>query len=184
MIPRLSAWICPNKEAVPRVSGAWSLWTAEIRTTGKTPTHTLNDSPSEGSLESYIFKKSSTVPQHSKVWQIRISIRVSRQGVSQESTERKQSRFRLQSHFYFFSSLLFCFLGPHMRHKEVPRPMPQPQPHQSQAMSATYTTAHSNAGSFTHWVRPGIEPASPWILVRYVSAAPQCELTNFIFIRV
>ena len=23
-----------------------------------------------------------------------------------------------------------------------------------------YTTAHSNAGSLTHWVRPGIEPVS------------------------
>ena len=26
------------------------------------------------------------------------------------------------------------------------------------AMSATYTTAHGNAWSLTHWVRPGIEP--------------------------
>ena len=28
----------------------------------------------------------------------------------------------------------------------------------------------------THWVRPGIEPGSSWILVRFVSAAPQWEL--------
>ena len=28
----------------------------------------------------------------------------------------------------------------------------------------TYTTAHGNAGSLTHGVRPGIEPASSWIL--------------------
>ena len=30
--------------------------------------------------------------------------------------------------------------------------------------SVTYTIAHSNAGSLTHWVEPGIEPASSWIL--------------------
>ena len=30
---------------------------------------------------------------------------------------------------------------------------------------ASYSTAHGNARSLTHWVRPGIEPASSWILV-------------------
>jgi len=33
----------------------------------------------------------------------------------------------------------------------------------------TYTTAQGNAGSLTHWVRPGIEPKSSWILVRFVN---------------
>ena len=53
--------------------------------------------------------------------------------------------------------------------------MPQPQQCQSWAASVTYTTAHSNAGSLTHWVRPGIKLASPWILVGFISAAPQWE---------
>ena len=35
-----------------------------------------------------------------------------------------------------------------------------------------YTTAHGNARSLTHWMRPGIEPASSWIPVRFVSAEP------------
>ena len=35
------------------------------------------------------------------------------------------------------------------------------------------TTAHSNARSLTHCVRPGIEPASSWMLVRFVSAEPR-----------
>ena len=43
-------------------------------------------------------------------------------------------------------------------------PMPQPQPHQIRAASVTYTAAHSNARSLTHWARLGIEPASSWIL--------------------
>ena len=30
-------------------------------------------------------------------------------------------------------------------------------------MSVTYTTAHSNARSLTHWLRPGIKPASSWV---------------------
>ena len=45
-----------------------------------------------------------------------------------------------------------------------------------QAASLTYTTAHTNSGSLTHWARPGIKPASSWILVGFVSAAPQWEL--------
>ena len=35
------------------------------------------------------------------------------------------------------------------------------------SMSATYTTAHSNARSPTHWARPGIKPESSWTLVRF-----------------
>ena len=46
------------------------------------------------------------------------------------------------------------------------------------ATSATYTTAHNNAGSLTHWVRPGIEPSTSWFLVGFVSAAPRRELLN------
>ena len=37
------------------------------------------------------------------------------------------------------------------------------------AASATYTTAHGNTGSSTHWAWPGIEPVSSWMLVRLVS---------------
>ena len=47
-------------------------------------------------------------------------------------------------------------------------------------MSATYTTAHGNTGSFTHWAGLGIEPASSW-LVWFVSAEPQRELCNDYF---
>ena len=39
--------------------------------------------------------------------------------------------------------------------------------------------SHSNAGSLTHWARPGIEPASSWMLVRFVSTEPQWELRGF-----
>ena len=43
--------------------------------------------------------------------------------------------------------------------------------------------AHSNARSLTQWVRPGIEPASSWILVRFVTTEPQWDLPmNFSFI--
>ena len=38
--------------------------------------------------------------------------------------------------------------------------------------------SHSNDGSPTHWSRPRIEPASSWILVRFVSAVPQWELLH------
>ena len=35
-------------------------------------------------------------------------------------------------------------------------------------MSATYAAAHSNAGSLTHRVRPGIKLASSWIPVGFL----------------
>ena len=57
-------------------------------------------------------------------------------------------------------------------------PMLQPQQHRTWATSSTYTIAHGNAGSLTHWVRPGIEPVSSWILVRFISAEPQWELPH------
>ena len=44
------------------------------------------------------------------------------------------------------------------------------------AAPVTYTTAHVNTGSLTHWVRPGIKSVSSWTLVRFVSAEPRQEL--------
>ena len=54
----------------------------------------------------------------------------------------------------------------------------QPEQHWIQATSETYTIAHGNARSLTHWARPGIEPKSSGILVRFVSAVPQQELPH------
>ena len=56
---------------------------------------------------------------------------------------------------------------------------PQPQQCQIQAASATYTIAHGNARSLTHWARPGIEPMSSWILVGFISTDPQQELLDW-----
>lgn len=85
----------------------------------------------------------------------------------------------------------FVFLGLHSRHMEVPRlrsnhsyscwPIPQPKQWGIWAVSVTYTTSHSNAWSLTHWTRPEIEPTSPWILVRFVTAEPPPELLNQLF---
>ena len=59
------------------------------------------------------------------------------------------------------------------------QPTPQPQQHGIWASaSATYTTAYGNAGSPIRWARPGFEPASAWILVRFISAGPQQELPS------
>ena len=49
------------------------------------------------------------------------------------------------------------------------RPMPESQQCRIQAASATYTTAHGNAGSLTHWARAGTEPSTSWFLVGIVN---------------
>ena len=64
---------------------------------------------------------------------------------------------------FFF--LFFCFPGLNLWHMEVPRPGVQ-----SELQLPAYSTTHINAGSLTHWVRPGIEPTSTWILVRFVDS--------------
>ena len=53
-----------------------------------------------------------------------------------------------------------------------------PQQHRIQATSMTYTTAHNNSRSLTHWVRPGIEPKYSWIVVGFISAEPRQELPH------
>ena len=55
------------------------------------------------------------------------------------------------------------------------QPTPQPQLRQIWASSVTYTTGHGNATSLTHWSRPGIEPTSSWVLVRFFNHWAQWE---------
>ena len=49
------------------------------------------------------------------------------------------------------------------------QPTSQPQQSGIHAMSATYTIAHSNTRSLMHWPMPSIEPATSWILVRFIN---------------
>ena len=67
------------------------------------------------------------------------------------------------------------------------RPTPQPQQREIRPASATYTTAHGNAGPLTHWARPGIEPATLWFPVGLVNhctmtGIPQCYLFRGAFL--
>ena len=43
------------------------------------------------------------------------------------------------------------------------------------------TTAQGNTRSLTHWTRPGIESASSWIIVGFISAAPLWALQDCYF---
>ena len=47
--------------------------------------------------------------------------------------------------------------------------------------SLTYTTAHGNTRPLIHWARPGIEPESSWMLIRFVITEPR---ENYLFKRV
>ena len=92
--------------------------------------------------------------------------------------------------FVGFFFLSFVFSGPHLWHIEVPRLgstrsyscwlTPQLQQLEIQAMSVTYTTAHGNARSLTHWVRAGIKPASSWMLVEFVNHRATTGTPNFV----
>ena len=91
--------------------------------------------------------------------------------------KKKKSTDYVSAHLFLNSSLMlvffFCFLGLHL----FPGwPIPQPQPLGIWAASGTYATTHGNARSLTHLVKPGIKPASSWILVGFVSTALRWEL--------
>ena len=94
--------------------------------------------------------------------------------------------------FVFLFVVLFwfvCFLGPHPQHMEVLRLGVKSE---LQVLAYTIATTtwdpnyvcdlHCNARSLTHWVRPGIKPATSWLLVGFVSTVPQWELL-FCFLR-
>ena len=51
-----------------------------------------------------------------------------------------------------------------------------------QTTSATYTTVHGTTRSLTQWARAGVEPASPWILVRFITAESRWTLSEYIFV--
>ena len=73
----------------------------------------------------------------------------------------------------------FCILGLYLWHMEVPRLRVKSELQLPTYTTATatwdpscicdLTTAHSNARSLTHGARPGINPASSWILVGFVT---------------
>ena len=61
-------------------------------------------------------------------------------------------------------------------------PTSQPQQHRIPVTSVTYTTAVTytgNTGSLTYGVRPGIEPASSWILAELQQELPLRDLFPF-----
>ena len=79
--------------------------------------------------------------------------------------------------FFVFRFFVFCFLF-----KATPAAYGSFWVrHQIWGVSATYTTAHGKTGSLTHWARPGIKPTSSWILVGFISIAPQRELCIWVF---
>ena len=106
----------------------------------------------------------------------------------------KNSSMRISTvyyYYYYYYYYYFVSLGLHPQHMELPRlgsnwsyscqptPQPQPQQHQIPEASEIYTTAHGNAGSLTHSVRPGIEPTTSRFPDEFVSTAPWWELNCY-----
>ena len=52
----------------------------------------------------------------------------------------------------------------------------------SEAASVTYIAGCSNAGSLTHWEKPGIEPTSLWILVVFLTCWATMGTPSQVFI--
>ena len=86
----------------------------------------------------------------------------------------------------------FFFLWPYLWHMDIPgpgveselqlRPTPQQQQHRNQAVSVTYATACGNIRSLTHWVRPGIELTSSWMLCGVLTRRAKMGIPQIILI--
>ena len=83
--------------------------------------------------------------------------------------------------FFFFS----CILGLYSWHMEVPRigfELELQLATATQDLNHVFDLGHSSfgkTGSLIYWVRPGIKPASSWMLVRFITAELQWELQIF-----
>ena len=76
------------------------------------------------------------------------------------------------SFFLFFFFFCFLFFRAACAAHEVPR----------LGVKSTHTTARGNARSLTHWVRPGSEPTSSWILGGFATIEPQWNSSNILLI--
>ena len=83
--------------------------------------------------------------------------------------------FKHYSTLGLFLVLFFCFLGPHLRHVEVPRLGVKLE----LELLACHSHSYHNTRSLAHWVRPGITSACSWILVRFLTGWAQQELQHF-----
>ena len=83
--------------------------------------------------------------------------------------------------FFLFKAAPVAYGGSLWSYRCQPTPQPQQQQCHIWTVSATYTTAHSNVRSLTHWARPGIETASLRMLVRFISTEPWWELLDLFY---
>ena len=80
----------------------------------------------------------------------------------------------LAAFFFFFLLLLFraalsAYRGSQARGLIGAVATSHSHSHRIWAASGTYTTAHGNTRSLTHWARTEIEPVSSWMPVRFVN---------------
>ena len=79
--------------------------------------------------------------------------------------------------FFFFFLFLGLFLGSHPQHMSSQARGPI-----GAVKTAGLCHSHSNDGSLTHWARPGLEPTSWRILVRFITSEPCRELPSVVFL--
>ena len=108
-------------------------------------------------------------------------------GVALKSKKKKKLKVKRDeiNNTFFWGG---AFLRPHPRHMVVPRlgsnrscscqPTPWPQQCRIQATSVIYSIALAMPDPLTHWARPGIELASPWIQVGFITTEPRWELLD------
>ena len=163
---------------VPGLGVKWELYTLAYATATAMPDLSRTCDLHQSSLQCQILNPlSKAMDQTESPWRL----------VRFVSTEPQQELLSIYLFIYLLIYLLFRATGVTYGSSQARgsnrsyrcQPAPQPQQHRIWVTSVTYTTAQSNAGSLTHWVRLGIDLTSSWILVRFVSTALQPKIPIF-----
>ena len=89
--------------------------------------------------------------------------------------------------FFFRASLAACGSSQARGQVEAAAAGLHYSPGNTGSEPVTYAKGQGNARSLTHWMRPGIEPASSWILVQFLTCwatvgIPVTMIMIFIFL--
>ena len=82
--------------------------------------------------------------------------------LTQQNEKFSEIGFFLSSFFFFFLSFYIFRAAPKAHGCSQVRGSPG-------ATAASLHHSHGNAGSLTHWARPGIKPISSWILAGFIT---------------
>jgi len=116
-----------------------------------------------------------TAPIRPLAWKVPYAV-----GVALEKAKKQKKKKEKEAHSFVAGTDFVCVCL--FRTASKPYGSSQARGWTGAAANNLYHS-HSNTESLTHWARPGIEPASSWMLVGFITAEPRWELWDRSFFK-